>query len=70
MLHYSSIHQNAVAPTNAVLSSALAEKPLTSAATPKYQTATGKVSFSSSKKSSKLTRRYTIDDNGGSYEGL
>jgi hypothetical protein len=70
MLHYSSTNQNAVAPKTAVLSTVITEKPLTTSALPKSQTITGKLSFSSSKKSYKVTRRYTIDDNGGSYEGL
>ena len=70
MLHYSSMNPNAVAPKTAVLSTVVAEKPLSTTAVPKSQTSTGKVSYSSSKKSYKVTRRYTIDDNGGSYEGL
>ena len=65
MLLYSSMNSNAVAPKTAVLSTVVAEKPLTSTAVPKSQIITGKVSFSSSKKSYKVTRRYTIDDNGG-----
>jgi hypothetical protein len=70
MLHYSSIEQNAVAPKAAILNTLTVEKSLTTSAPSKGQTATGKVSFSATKKSYKVARRYTIDDNGGSYEGL
>jgi hypothetical protein len=70
MQHYSSLAQNAVSASVSGLNSAGSQKPVQ----PKEQQLNPvkviAMTFGSAFQTHTTRRRYTIDDNGGSYEGL